>query len=78
MNEQREMSGVLFKNDHKDQAAQPDYRGECKIEGKDFKISGWIKEGKTGKFFSFAFSPKEEAPKEAGGFDKPIADEIPF
>ena len=35
-------------------------------------------QGITGKFFSFAFSPKEEAPKEAGGFDKPIADEIPF
>ena len=78
MNEQREMSGVLFKNDHKDADNQPDYRGEAKIEGRDYKISAWLKEGKTGKFFSFAFSPKEEAPKEAGGFDKPIADEIPF
>ena len=79
MNEQREMSGVLFRNDQKQPGeTTPDYRGEAKIEGKDYKISAWLKDGKSGKFFSFAFSPKEEAPKQAGSFDAPVTDKVPF
>jgi hypothetical protein len=52
-------SGFLFKNDRKQQEKQPDYTGTLNIEGKDFWLSAWIKEGKTGKFLGLAFSPKD-------------------
>jgi hypothetical protein len=80
MNEQREKSGVLFKNDQKQPGeTTPDYRGECKIDGKDWRISAWLKEGKTGKFFSFAFTPKDEPAKTTGATDQKLDDDaIPF
>jgi hypothetical protein len=57
--EQRENSGTLFKNDKKEEAKHPDYKGEALVNGVQCWISAWIKEGKNGKFMSLAFSPKE-------------------
>lgn len=86
-------SGALFKNERKAQPSQPDYRGEVNVEGAEFWVSAWIKEGKKGKFMSLALTPKEEqkpAPKTHGqmrqearglktgtGFDD-MDDDIPF
>ena len=39
---------ALFKNDKGDNQARPDYRGELTIDGKVYRISGWIKEIKSG------------------------------
>ena len=75
--EQRELSGNLFKNDRRETETQPAYRGDAKIEGKVYKISAWVKDGKNGRFFSLAFTEKD-APKDVGGFDRPVADEVPF
>jgi uncharacterized protein (DUF736 family) len=47
--------GNLFKNLRKEKPNQPDYRGECVINGVKYLISGWIKQSKKGtKFFSLA------------------------
>lgn len=54
--EQRDMSGVLFKNDKKDAENQPDYKGSIKIDGVEMRLSAWIKEGKKGKFMSISVS----------------------
>ena len=54
--EQRDNSGVLFKNDRKEKENQPDYRGKCMVNGMPMDISAWIKQGQSGKFMSFAFS----------------------
>lgn len=54
--EQRDLSGVLFKNDKKGNEKAPDYQGNCLIAGEKLRISAWIKEGAKGKFMSLAFS----------------------
>lgn len=55
------LRGVLFKNDRKEKDSHPDYKGSCEVEGVEFWISAWIKEGQKGKFMSLSFTPKEEA-----------------
>lgn len=69
--------GVLFKNDRKDTEKHPDYKGSININGEEFWLSSWIKEGKTGKFMSLSVTPKQtEQPK-----DYPTAkkeEDVPF
>lgn len=70
----RENSGLLFKNERKEKENQPDYRGQVNIDGKQLKLSAWIKDGKKGKFMSLSFGPLEDQqPKqEAQEFDQNI------
>jgi len=81
--EQRDNSGVLFKNDKKESGNQPDYKGNITVDGKSYWLSAWIKEGKSGKFMGLAVSPKEEAntssPKKkvSSNFDDMDSD-LPF
>ena len=75
-------SGILFKNDDKANERDRDYKGEATINGVGFWMSGWIKEGKKGKFMTFSFKPKDAPPKEAVTKTKSRAadfdDTIPF
>ena len=79
--DKKDNSGVLFKNDKKETGNHPDYKGNITVGGKDYWLSAWIKEGKSGKFMGLAVSPKEEykaKPSErskATGFDD---DSLPF
>ena len=74
--EQRDNSGSLFKNDRKETAKHPDYKGSVMINGQEMWISAWLKTGQSGvKFMSLAFSPKEAKPNEQA---KPFDDPIPF
>lgn len=43
---------VIFKNNKKEKETHPDYTGTVNVEGKDYSVSLWIKEGKSGKFFA--------------------------
>lgn len=55
------LRGVLFKNDRKNSPNHPDYKGSAEIEGQQYWMSAWIKEGKTGaKRMSISFKPKDE------------------
>lgn len=62
-NEQRDNSGVLFKNDRKEQDSHPDYKGWGMVAGTEVWISAWIKSGAKGKFMSLAIKAKD-APRE--------------
>jgi len=57
--EQRENSGTLFRNEKGDNPARPDYRGEALVDGVEYRVSAWVKDGKKGKFLSMAFEAKE-------------------
>ena len=68
--EQRDMSGVLFKNDRKEKPNHPDYQGECKINGQTLRMAAWIKDGRKGKFMSFSFSEPREQQNDAPARDQ--------
>jgi hypothetical protein len=56
-------SGALFKADaakKRENPKRPDYEGSAEVDGVDYWISAWLKEGKSGKFMSLAFKPKEQ------------------
>lgn len=87
--EKRDNSGVLFKNDRKENPNQPDYKGDAMINGVEFWVSAWVKKPKNGgnSFMSFAYKPKEQGahsssprnsvdqPSDSGGFDE---QDLPF
>ena len=52
-------TGALFKNTRKTNDSGPDYRGDLNVDGQEFWLAAWLKEGAKGKFFSLAITPKE-------------------
>lgn len=57
--EHNNLSGSLFDNERKERDNQPDMTGSCKINGEEFWVSAWIKEGNKGSYLSLAFTEKE-------------------
>ena len=76
--EQKDMSGSLFTNDRKEKPNHPDRRGEAMIDGKMYWVSGWIKEGKKGKWLSLAFRPKEADAQPSKRDGLPRSADIPW
>lgn len=81
--------GILYRNDRKEQDNHPDFKGSINVDGIDYWLSGWTKEGKEGskmegrKFFSLSIKPKEETTKPAPKRQQvsqaaEFNDEIPF
>ena len=68
--EQKPNSGSLFKNDKKETDKHPEYTGTwVDASGKKYRLAAWVKEGKSGKFFSLSASEFQ---------NKKEGDDLPF
>lgn len=67
-------TGILFKNDVGDNPKRPAYKGKVDVNGKEYEIVGWVREGKKGEFISLKVEDKSAAKPAA----KKDQDEIPF
>ena len=56
--------GVLFPNDRKETDKHPDFKGSINVEGREYWLSGWKKQGKKGPLVSLSVQPKEAAQQE--------------
>jgi hypothetical protein len=57
--------GVLFKNDKKRGATDPDYTGSLNYNGADLSIAAWRKISRSGaEYLSISARPKPEAGKQ--------------
>jgi hypothetical protein len=77
--EKKDLSGVLFRNEKKEKDTHPDYKGDALIDGVQYWISGWKKEGKKGPLLSLSFSIKDgektkalKTPKSNDDYDESI------
>jgi hypothetical protein len=61
-----ENSGLLAKNDKQGNESRPDYRGSINVDGREYWLSAWIKQGRDGtklagqKYMSLSVKPKDE------------------
>lgn len=67
--EQKDNSGSLFRNDKQGVETRPDRTGSALIDGVEYWVSGWLKEGKSGQFLSLAFKRKDAAKPAAPRVD---------
>jgi hypothetical protein len=72
--EQHDNSGILFRNDDKTKDSDRDYKGDATVSGVKYWVSGWIKQGKRGKFLTLSLKPKEQRTASAEDY----SDDIPF
>lgn len=70
--------GVLFKN-NKQRAGKNDaeYQGNLNVDGVDYWINAWVKDGSKGKFFSLSVKPKKDGASPPSK-SKVSDDEVPF
>lgn len=84
MNEQRDNSGVLFKNDRKETDNHPDYKGWGMVSGVEVWVSAWVKKSKQGKMYmSLSIKPKGEKQEQPSATaaekqEEFVDDDIPF
>jgi hypothetical protein len=78
--QQKEMSGALFKNAKKEKDSHPNMTGSATIDGVEYWVSAWTKDGDKGKWQSLAFKKKDAIKTpQADAKKRPAQDDsIPF
>ena len=72
---------ALFKNERKEKDTHPDLTGTINVDGVEYYLNAWTKEGKKGKFISGSIKLKEAkpaAPKPATVDADPFGEDLPF
>lgn len=59
--EHQDNAGSMFKNDRKTKDSHPDITGSAMVNGVEFYVSGWRKNGAKGDFYSLSFKAKSPA-----------------
>jgi len=69
-------SGVLFKNQSENEKA-PAYKGKINVDGKDYELAAWIREGKSGKFMSLKVQEPRQKQAPQKDFND-MEDDVPW
>lgn len=74
--------GILFPNDKKGNEKAPAHKGKLDVEGVEYEIAAWVKEGRKGEFLSLSIKKKGEYSKKVSETHNTSADidddSIPF
>jgi hypothetical protein len=80
--QQRDNSGVLFKNDKKTKDTDPNAKGEAMVNGVMCWVSAWTNKDKNGNpYQKLSFTPKDDRPAQAKPAQQPAPefdDDVPF
>jgi hypothetical protein len=57
--------GIAFKQTSKTNEKAPDLKGKINVEGKEYELAGWIRQGKNGEFYSLSVSEPKPKQQEA-------------
>lgn len=81
--QQKDNTGSLFKNNRREKDTHPEYRGSITVDGQEYWLSAWVKQGKDGgKYFSLSVQAKNTksvpTPRPAAPVVDDFNDEIPF
>jgi hypothetical protein len=78
--EQKDFTGALFKNEKREKDTHPHATGSALIDGVEYWVSAWTKDGKSGKYQSLSFKKKDkqEAKNPSKQPDRVLPGAIPF
>jgi hypothetical protein len=77
MSYDKNMTGIISKNDRKTDEKHPDIKGQCEINGVQYWVDGWEKTRNSdgGKFYSLSFKRKDAPPQQAPARQAPARSE---
>lgn len=64
-------TGLMYRNERRQNDRQPEFTGTVNVDGVEYWLSGWVKEGKPGgklegkRFFSLSLKAKDAPPMAA-------------
>lgn len=75
-------SGALFRNKREANEKKPDFTGNATIEGKIYRLAGWVNKSKTGtSYLRLIFTEPQEIMSSIKAIDPPELiepDDLPF
>ncbi len=77
----KDNTGALFPNERKEKDTHADRQGTAMIDGKEYYVNGWLKDGKNGRWLSLSFKPKERQERRQESKSRrrdDLPDDIPF
>lgn len=69
--EQKDGQGSMFRNDKKTTDKHPDFKGSVTIDGRQYWLSGWIRNSeRAGEWISVSAQPKDANPAQGNSYAK--------